>query len=194
MGIREEKKAQTRQLIVENAWKLFSEYGYAKVKVSDIAKASNISVKTLFQYFSSKEDFIFDGQDELIGDILEVLKASKDPSHYLTDIKESIKVDLQSSNDDIKSKFGIALANMIAENPAISNRLSRLWLDYEHEVLNYLISITENPNTAKLSTISCKIILPYRLLMDRIIEILRSKGTLDIDYLIKWIDNVFSEL
>lgn len=191
MGVREEKKAKLRKFITENAWKLFSQFGFENVKVKDIADASGISVKTLFQYFDSKEDLIFENQYELLEDILKILKATKDPKNYLPNLKESMLSEFMNSDHTLKSKDTTALINMLVENPSISGRLHKLWLSYEHEILNYLVSITPDPNYAKLSTISAKIMLPYRLLIDYMIQLLRSQGEIDVKQLITWLEDVF---
>ncbi|NED91890.1 helix-turn-helix transcriptional regulator, partial [Streptomyces sp. SID11233] len=58
-GLRERKKRMTRQAILDAAEALFARDGYEGVTVAQIADRANISVKTLFTYFSSKEDLAF---------------------------------------------------------------------------------------------------------------------------------------
>ena len=52
---REEQKTQRRQLIITKALELFVKKGYSETKISDIAKAANMSVGLMFHYFESKE-------------------------------------------------------------------------------------------------------------------------------------------
>lgn len=59
MGLREENKIQTRQAICKNAVRLFKKNGFGAVGVRDIAKESGISIGTLYNYFSTKEEIIF---------------------------------------------------------------------------------------------------------------------------------------
>jgi AcrR family transcriptional regulator len=68
-GLREWKKARTRLAISDVATRLFVERGFEEVTVADIAAAAEVSVKTVFNYFSSKEELFFDRADELIGAI-----------------------------------------------------------------------------------------------------------------------------
>jgi len=56
MSLRERKKHLTRQALLTAADHLFAARGYDNVTVAEIADAANISVKTLFTYFASKED------------------------------------------------------------------------------------------------------------------------------------------
>jgi AcrR family transcriptional regulator len=53
----------TRQAILDASEELFAERGYDGVTVAQIADAANVSVKTLFKYFGSKDDLAFGGED-----------------------------------------------------------------------------------------------------------------------------------
>ncbi len=55
MGIREEQKEARRDEILMTALNLFIRKGYAGTRISDIAKAANMSTGLLFHYFESKE-------------------------------------------------------------------------------------------------------------------------------------------
>ena len=56
MSLREEQKEQRYQLIIIKALELFVKKGYRETKVSDIAKAANMSTGLMFHYFASKEE------------------------------------------------------------------------------------------------------------------------------------------
>src|ERR671936_377992 len=58
-GLRERKKQQTRRLIAETARRLFNERGFEQVTVAEIARAAEVSEKTVFNYFPAKEDLVY---------------------------------------------------------------------------------------------------------------------------------------
>lgn len=64
-GLRERKKAATRQAISDTATRLFVRHGFEAVTVAQIAAAADVSVKTVFNYFGSKEELFFDREDEI---------------------------------------------------------------------------------------------------------------------------------
>jgi AcrR family transcriptional regulator len=68
-GLRQLKKARTRQLIADAAARLFAERGYEQVAVSDVAREAEVSEQTVYNYFSTKDELVTD-RDQLVQDEL----------------------------------------------------------------------------------------------------------------------------
>jgi AcrR family transcriptional regulator len=59
-GLRESKKQHTRERIAAEAMRLFATRGFDHVTVAEVAEAAEVSEKTVFNYFPTKEDLFFD--------------------------------------------------------------------------------------------------------------------------------------
>ncbi|GAA4196685.1 hypothetical protein GCM10022252_44430 [Streptosporangium oxazolinicum] len=72
-GLRERKKLRTRHALITAAFELFMEKGYEQTTVSEIATAADVSTRTFFSYFASKEDVIFHNSRDGIEHVLRVI-------------------------------------------------------------------------------------------------------------------------
>jgi AcrR family transcriptional regulator len=73
-GLRERKKRQTRDAIAQAAMTLFSEHGFDAVTVADVARAADVSEKTVFNYFPAKEDLVFPDSEQRWAALLERIR------------------------------------------------------------------------------------------------------------------------
>ena len=72
-GLRARKKRVAREAIAATARRLFAERGFDAVTVAEIAAAADVSEKTVFNHFPTKEDLAFAGREQglvrLVADI-----------------------------------------------------------------------------------------------------------------------------
>lgn len=64
-GVREKKRREMHRQITEVGLTLFAEKGFEATTLDEIAEASGIARRTLFHYFSSKEEIILAWQNSL---------------------------------------------------------------------------------------------------------------------------------
>jgi AcrR family transcriptional regulator len=74
LGLRERKKRQTRQAIAKAAKRLFLDRGFEQVSVAEVARAADVSEQTVFNYFPSKEDLVFDRMDTFEHELLSAVR------------------------------------------------------------------------------------------------------------------------
>jgi len=82
MGLRERKKAQTRRLIADTAWRLFADRGFEQVTVAEVAREAQVAVATVFNYFPTKEDLFFFRLEAFGADLVEAVagRAAGEPA------------------------------------------------------------------------------------------------------------------
>lgn len=76
-GLRERKRIRTRDTVRREAFRLFLARGYAQTTIDQIAEAADISPRTFFRYFPTKEQVLI--SDEFIEPIIVAFRAA--PAH-----------------------------------------------------------------------------------------------------------------
>jgi len=135
MPLRERKKELIRRAIVEHAERLFEMRGYDQITVAEIADAANVSVKTLFTYFRSKEDLLFQDSD-LIDAILDALRKrpkKTTPAQAIAGLLGQLAREGRGPAEELaKYQRGYGASE------ALRSRLLRLWADYEESIAQEL--------------------------------------------------------
>jgi AcrR family transcriptional regulator len=116
-GLRERKKRQTRATIATAALRLFAERGYDETTLAEIAEAANISPRTIFGYYESKEDILFCEEDGY----LEALERKLDERPAGTTTIDAIR-DLLSSIEPPDEAARLR-KQIVSANPALQMRM-----------------------------------------------------------------------
>ncbi len=74
-GLRERQKADRTRRIIEAASRLFRDQGYGAIRIEDIAQAAEVSVGTLYNYFTNKGDLLLAIVSMEVEEVLESGKA-----------------------------------------------------------------------------------------------------------------------
>jgi AcrR family transcriptional regulator len=94
-GLRERKKALMRQLISDTATVMFLERGFDEVRVSEIAAACDVSEKTIYNYFPTKESLLLDREEESTNALRKALGPEGDPVSPVTAMVGILKSELE---------------------------------------------------------------------------------------------------
>ena len=73
-GLRERKKQQTRQRMIDVALELFDERGFDRVPVAEVARAAEVSEATVFNYFPTKEDLVYQSMEAFEATLLDAVR------------------------------------------------------------------------------------------------------------------------
>ncbi|ACU72303.1 transcriptional regulator, TetR family [Catenulispora acidiphila DSM 44928] len=73
-GLRERKRAATRQRVSDCATRLFERDGFENVTLAQVAEAADVSVKTVTNYFGAKEDLFFDAEPAILEALVDALR------------------------------------------------------------------------------------------------------------------------
>ena len=131
-GLRERKKQQTRDLIAETARSLFTERGFDAVTVDEVAREADVSRKTVFNYFPTKEDLVYwrleTFESELLTAIDERASGESITGAFGRFVLE--RRGLLAQQDSGAVERLAALTRMIVESPALLARERQIFERY----------------------------------------------------------------
>jgi AcrR family transcriptional regulator len=128
-GLRERKKRQTRETILAVANEMFEARGYEHVTVAEIADAANISVKTLFTYFRSKEDLAFADEYRFRDRIVEAVRSRAPGVTPVGAVAALLHEVIVEDGGDAEGLAGFQ--RRMSDSDALRSRLRRMWENYE---------------------------------------------------------------
>jgi AcrR family transcriptional regulator len=103
-GLRERKKQKTRDAIIKVALDLFAERGYEQTTIAEIAEAAEVSPRTIFAYFPSKEDIVFCHLPEAQERFAQALRERPDGATALDVLRDFIAGSLSSDRTAVLRK------------------------------------------------------------------------------------------
>ena len=131
-GLRERKKAQTRELLAETARRLFSERGFERVSVAEIAREADVSEKTVFNYFPTKEDLVYWRLESFEEELLGTIRSRAEGESVLDAFGRFVRMPrgmLASYDEEARERLA-ALSRMIASSPALLAREQQIFAGY----------------------------------------------------------------
>ena len=117
-GLRERKRQQTRERLTRAAMALFLERGFEATTLDDIASAADISRRSFFHYFDSKEDVVFAWHEEITAALVAEIAARPASESMLAAAENAIAAMVRQ----IEPGEAIAMARLKRDNPALQAR------------------------------------------------------------------------
>ncbi len=95
-SLRERKKQKTHERLIEIATRLFLEKGFENTTIDEIVKEAELSQRTFFRYFPTKESIVFREHDERERQ----MRKSIEKHSHLASPFEAFKLGLMEMGDD----------------------------------------------------------------------------------------------
>jgi AcrR family transcriptional regulator len=112
-GLRERKKQQTRETIERVALELFAERGYDETTLAEIAEAADVSPRTIFSYFDSKEEILFCEESHSVEEVKAALEQRPEGTTTVDALRKLISA-MPPPDDDAKLR-----KQVITSSPAL---------------------------------------------------------------------------
>ncbi|HEY0696370.1 MAG TPA: TetR family transcriptional regulator [Micromonospora sp.] len=146
-GLRERKKERTRRALVEAAIVLFDDKGYEATTIAEIAAAADVSTRTFFSYFPSKEELLFADTDDRLRLAAAEMRARRPGDRPVDVLIRAVRRTVDANIDDPDGLFhrvapvrvrlllstpalqGVALRRILAAQEELSRGLRQAFPD-----------------------------------------------------------------
>jgi AcrR family transcriptional regulator len=125
-GLRERKKRATRDAIAASARRLFAERGFDAVTVAEVAVAADVSEKTVFNHFATKEDLVFAGGETRLAELHAAI-ASRTPGTSLLDVFRASSEAMLDAVAAGESDDRLVVPRIVRDSPTLQKRLAAGW-------------------------------------------------------------------
>lgn len=138
-GLRARKKQRTHEDLMRVALELFTAHGYEQTTVDEIADAVEVSQRTFFRYFASKEDVAFAVVSMVESQFVEALRRRPAEEGAVEAMRGAVSTAWASIGDTIDDVVPVELAmrayQMIESTPVLLAAQLRRDSDLEEEIV-----------------------------------------------------------
>jgi AcrR family transcriptional regulator len=169
-GLRERKKAQTRQAIADAARRLFLDHGFDAVTVAQVAREADVAEKTVFNYFPTKEDLFYGRLEEFEEELLDAIRGRDSGQSIAAAFREFVvkrRGVFQLEDDEEATKRLRRINRVITESPALLARERQVFGRYAESLAELIAKETRAPEGAvEPRVVASALIDVHRLLID----------------------------
>jgi AcrR family transcriptional regulator len=136
LGLRERKKEQTRRALEDAALELFARQGFDHTTVDEIAAACDVSTRTFFRYFQTKEDVLLGDKPERFATVLAHLETRPASEPPFRSVRSAIEEMTEGYTQDRERL--VVRSRIIAETPCLRVHDPDTRLDKEQALVQAL--------------------------------------------------------
>ncbi|MGW0823863.1 TetR family transcriptional regulator [Streptomyces sp. NPDC002845] len=155
-GLRERMRATVRAEVVEVAHRLFTEQGFDRTTVDQIATEVGLSRASLFRYFGTKEDIVLGGLEDSGRQIAEALAARPDEELPWEALRRAFDV-ITRMNEQAPEQ-ALSYLRMLQETPSLRARHYEKQLSWQEllvpEVARRLGANPDRPEDTRPSAVA----------------------------------------
>ena len=167
-GLRERKKAQTRELIADTARRLFLERGFDAVPVAEIARQADVAEKTVFNYFPAKEDLFYGRLEAFEEDMLAAIRERESGTSIVRAFRDFVmrsRGALQEEGKEATRQLR-AVNRVITESPALQSREREIFARYTESLTELIAKETGSaPGAVEPQVVASALIDVHRTLI-----------------------------
>ncbi|WP_407158369.1 TetR/AcrR family transcriptional regulator [Bradyrhizobium sp. STM 3557] len=141
-GLRERKRRETSQRIIEKGLRLFVKHGYEATTLEAIAEAAGISRRTFFYYFKSKEDILLAAHDSGFRQALRPAMLEESADQAPVDAARNCLIKLASRHE---TKESIVFDRLMQSTPALRARKEAVFIETEQILLDAMCELWPAP-------------------------------------------------
>ncbi|MFF6780087.1 TetR family transcriptional regulator [Streptomyces sp. NPDC012510] len=155
-SLRERMRATVREEVVEVANRLFTEQGFDRTTVDQIAAEVGLSRASLFRYFGTKEDIVLGGLEETGRRIAEALAARPDEESPWEALRRAF--DVLTRMNEAAPQQTLGYLRMLQETPSLRARHHEKQMGWQEllvpEITRRLAADPDSPEDTRASALA----------------------------------------
>ena len=159
-------------MIADTARRLFAERSFDAVTVAEVARASNVSEKTVFNYFPTKEDLVYSRLEAFEEDLLAAIRDREPGETVLSAFGKFVfqprgVFAVGESDDGAATEQIQTITRMITESPALLARERLVFARYTESLAALLAAESgAGPDDVEPRVVAGAILAVHRALID----------------------------
>lgn len=141
-GLRERKRRETSQRIIQKGLRLFVKHGYDGTTLDAITEAAGISRRTFFYYFKSKEEVLLAAHDSGFRTALRPAMLAESADQAPIDAVQKCLIKLASRHE---TKESVVFDRLMQSTEALRARKEAVFVETEQILLDAMCELWPSP-------------------------------------------------